>query len=1012
MNTERESILVVDHNIENINFFKNTLQQNYIVITAKTVKQVLEIVHSNKQPGVVLLEIGILLSIGSELKQNSLMQNIPVIAITTLKTSNDDKIKALELGAIDCIILPVCVDLLNAKIKNYFKLQHKDAALQSFLEQQKENYNLIESSQINLEKAQAIANVGSLEWDIPNNIVQTSQQLDVILGEHLHSTAGIDSFLSKIHPEDLAKFQQSLEKALNGHNTKFEVEHRLLKTDGFECIVKTTAEFIYDSHKKAVSMLSTIQDISESYRIAQELRQHKDNLTKLVKERTARINAIVETAADGIITINEKGIVESYNHAAEKIFQWTGSDVIGKNISMLVPEPHRSKHDDYIQNFLTSEKGNAIGKGREVQGIRKNGDLFPLYLSVSHVKLDERHLFTGIVRDNSAYRKHQKELAAAKEAAEAANQAKSEFLANMSHEIRTPMNAIIGLTRVVLETELSNEQRKHLQTVYKSSTSLLNLLNEILDLSKLESGNMTLEHLDFNLFQTIEDAISALRTQAESKGLLLVVDIEDKVSPYVCGDSLRLRQILTNLVGNAIKFTETGSITIKVRADDRYVDYLHFSVIDTGIGIPADRRSSIFESFTQADTSTTRKFGGTGLGTTISKQFVELMNGRIWVESNVGVGSTFKFVVQLPESKNIKEAALLDSEKYIYVTKTPLKILLVEDIQANVDLAVLRLEQMHHNVTVAMNGLEAVEQFKAEFFDIILMDIQMPVMNGYEATIAIRKKEQEQNAKPTPVIALTASAMPSEREKYIATGMNGFVDKPIIFENLYTEMARLLPELFEKQSNQPTPVISQKNPEFENFTAIDSEAALKNWLEAEPFIKALKSFASNFNHVLEPLAELISKKDFDEAEKLTHKLKGVSGNLGMLKLSQLSATLDNKLMLQQEGDYQAELDKLEKELENVLLEIETLSEISGKEKPTEVEVSQQVWETPEVQTLLNDLKQAFSDCDPDSAEMLLEKLNEKVGYTILQPVIDKVDEFEFTEANEQLEQIIAKATQK
>lgn len=1011
MKTGQECILVVDDESHNANFLKRILQNDYEVMIARSGRKALELMASDVLPDIVLLDVmmqGINgFDVCSRLKKNPKTKHVPVIFLTAM--DNDaDKAKALNLGAIDYVTKPVNPELLKSRIRNYLKFEHQNEALQQFLEQQKENYHLLEASQANLEKAQAIANVGSLEWDIGTNQLNTSRQLDVILGTHLPSASGFDSFISRIHSDDISAFRQAFEKALNGKDALFETEHRIIRSDGTECIVKTIAEFNRDENGRAISMLATVQDISERYRIEQELRRHRDNLSELVKERTARINAILENAADGIITIDDKGIVQSYNHAAENIFLWRPEEVIGNNVSMLMPEPHRSQHDQYIQNFLHSGIGKIIGKGREVPGIRKNGDQFPLYLSISHVKLEERDLFTGILSDNSKYAKHQAELAGAKELAEKANQAKSAFLANMSHEIRTPMNAIIGLTQVVLETELDSQQRKHLQTVQQSSKALLHLLNEILDLSKLESGNMTLEQLDFDLMQTLDNTLSSLRVQAENKGLKLEMKFNEHLPSHVCGDSLRLRQVLTNLIGNAIKFTHQGKVSLKVDPCERDADFVYFSVSDTGIGISGNRLDSIFESFTQEDASTTRKFGGTGLGTTISKQLVELMGGRIWVESKAGKGSHFRFVVKLPASKNMDaKDSRMDADKSVPVLKRALKVLLAEDIQANIDLALLRLEQMGCKVSVAENGAEAIRLFETDFFDIILMDIQMPVMNGYDATLEIRKKESK-GGPITPIIALTASAMPSERRKCLESGMNGFVDKPIIFENLFAEMAKLLPELFELKSSSPSRTAIPPIPaELKNFVAIDTKAALKNWQEAPAFIKALKSFAQNFHDVLAPLDDLLSKSDWEEAEKLAHKLKGVSGNLGMMKLAQLSAVLDNRLKRQE--NCTIEQQEVACELKRVLAEIMTLGEIPATDE--HVPVDDKIWETEKVKKLVTDLKQAFDDCDPDQSETLLEELLAKTGCKTLQLVIDKADEFEFTQAEKELDRIISEAIQ-
>ncbi|MBF0397598.1 MAG: response regulator [Desulfobacterales bacterium] len=500
--------------------------------------------------------------------------------------------------------------------------------------------------------------------------------------------------------------------------------------------------------------------------------------------------------------------------------------------------------------------------------------------------------------------KRTQELKIAKEAAERATQAKGEFLANMSHEIRTPMNAIIGLSGLALKTILDEKQKGYLDKIDFSAKALLGLINDILDFSKIEAGKLEIESIDFDLNEVLDNVSNVISIKADEKGLGLLIETGKVVPSALIGDPLRLNQILINLATNAVKFTHSGHILIKTEILKTYSDtnevLLQFSVEDTGIGINAEQISRLFQSFTQADTSTTRRYGGTGLGLSICKRLVELMGGEIAVKSSEGHGSVFTFTIRLGMQSDEKKKTLtsLASEIEAFNKIKGAKILLVEDNEINQQVARELLEIEGFFITIANNGIEAVEQVKMSYtenrpFDVVLMDIQMPLMDGYTATNKIRNYPSD--IKYIPIIAMTAHAMKSEKDKCLQAGMNDYVTKPIEPKNLFAVLVKWI-----KPGERETFVSEDKDNRGkdielpETLPGLNIMSGLKR-IEGNKklYLKLLNDIYSKYKHLADEIQNSLKKNNIEFIILTAHTMKGMAGNLGADKLAVAAKDLEN-----------------------------------------------------------------------------------------------------------------------
>jgi len=807
----------------------------------------------------------------------------------------------------------------------------------------------------------------------------------------------------------------------------------LLKLLGYSCIFTGLLTVMYVRSKQ----------------VATESGNRKKAQDALIKSESQH-RAIFSTMADGLITINKKGTIESFNKSAEKIFGYRLLEVLGRNINMLIPDPHHDRHDEYIDNYIKTGVAKLMGSSNVVEGKRKDQSLFPIELSLGETKLGDEKIFHGVVRDITKRKQTEEALILARSDAEKSARVKSDFLATMSHEIRTPMNGVLGMLELLQDTNVNSQQQDYLNIATSSGEALMAIINDILDFSKIESGKFELENIEFNLEIIGYDICSLLKAKTREKNIELILYYHNDCPVNYLGDPGRVRQIILNMVGNAIKFTSKGRIIVEIMSvlSVNGISTTKISIQDNGIGIDQEAQAKLFDSFTQADSSTSRRFGGIGLGLAICKNLVRLMGGIINVESIPNEGSTFSFTLHLPvikttavnpnfepemaslknmrvlivdhcdlgqmiikehcmawgmsvdtitTSKDAKQkllqavienkpyqlvfidkdlpdqsgdrlsrdikvdnllvnisliavtsvvtmgdsqyfeaagfSALLNkpflretlfntlvkiisnnkqqlSKKFItqhslnelsssnnYNIQFAGKILLVEDVIVNQKVAIGLLKKCGLIPDIANNGVEAIKQWMDNDYDVILMDCQMPELDGYEASQYIRKHEKETGQDThTTIIALTAHSLITDRKKCIDAGMDDYLSKPFNFKQLTGILQKWLPEIELESSEveeQTIEIVTETSAEVNSVIDVEILATLKNSV-GEIFNEIIPAYIEQSDQMLNDIENLLSRGDHKTVERYAHSIKSSSYNVGAINLSNIARILEEK----------------------------------------------------------------------------------------------------------------------
>jgi len=829
-------------------------------------------------------------------------------------------------------------------------------------------------------------NVGTWEWDIEIGNVVFNERWAEIIGYTLEELfpISIDTWIKYTHPDDFLESKKMLERHFSGELDYYECESRMKHKDGHWIWVLDRGKVSqWSKDGKPVLMSGTHQDITARKLEQEELASLNNQLESLLQSIP---DLVWMKDADGVYITCNKRFEEFFGAPKEKIYGKTDYDFVSKELADFFREHDKNAmhsevpltnfeeipfaidgHTEYLQTTKTAVKD-------------KNGTILGVL---------------GVGRNLTELKKNEEALKEAKEEADRANLAKSDFLANMSHEIRTPMNAILGLSELMLDANLSAKEKDYLQKIHGSSKMLLGIINDILDYSKIEANKMEIEHREFNLGNVLSKLKMIFTQNAINKGLKLFFELKGTTPRMVVGDELRINQVLVNLLSNALKFTNEGHVALSIELKQQYKHsaVINFSVSDTGIGIAGEDISKLFAPFSQADNSTTRKYGGTGLGLSISTRLVEAMGGRLNVDSQRGIGSTFSFEIELGiDSWDENKLETVDELNMVNVSSVEdfpdlsnINVLLVEDNEINQEVALAILKKVKIEAVVANNGKEAVNIFlsKPNYFNIILMDLQMPIMNGYEATTVIREHD-----KNIPIIALTAAAMVEDREKVLSVGMNDHLPKPINSNEMLKTVAKWCNVSINIADKEEKKILEQ------NSAILDIEYALNIVNSNKELLhKILSKFLIELENEFASLPTLLSQND-PSAAPLIHALKGVSGNIGAKALSSICNLIYNNykkssIVSKESIDaLQSAMDALKTEIKSMHMDTNVVSHEAALNDDELQNLFQETLKNVKIGTMIQTQKQ----------QMLFSGLKDKINSYELGLWMEAMDEFDYDKA--------------
>lgn len=667
--------------------------------------------------------------------------------------------------------------------------------------------------------------------------------------------------------EESHKMEQNFERVLAGESFTTVEEYSDKKTK--KIFWQNYWSPIFSSDGRVTGITCFVMDITQS---------------KLLHERLEKYQILAEKANDVMMFLDDDGHIVEVNDAALRMYGYTFEELLQMTIYDLRGLKKTPEITEQLR--LAYQEGIIF----ETRHYRKDGTNLQVEVSSQKNILGQTKGLLSIVRDVTERKKAQEEIMIALKKAEDANIAKSQFLANMSHEIRTPMNGIIGMTELTLLTDLGEEQREYLTIVKSSTISLLRVVNDILDYSKIEAGKIELEEMPFDLRKTMNEVIDLFDISAKQKGIFIRESVDELIPDKLIGDSVRLRQILSNLVGNAIKFTEKGEVAIHVHLAGKYYNKvkLRFVIADTGMGIPEDKLGKLFKRFSQVDESNTRRFGGTGLGLAISKKLIEIMDGEIGVESEEHVGSRFFFTAVFGLSDNHLKIVNRDTRQRQpdrYKNQVAKKILLAEDDAVSRNMLTIILEREGYMVVAVEDGIQVVSAFEKEKFDVILMDVNMPYLDGYSATKTIRLKEQDMNYR-TPIIAITAYALKGDREKCLTAGMDDYISKPINFSEVIDIVQKYLQVGDSKKSATGSNNV---------FIKTVDDLMEASGFDRETSISILHEFCGQSLRILQDIKKHISENRLEDVRVLVHQLKGSAGNVRAKEIARQALAVEEAM---------------------------------------------------------------------------------------------------------------------